>query len=94
MVRIDRLFTTAEAGRELGLTSDAVCKLARDGKIEVVTQVVRGEGKSPRKYVRASELQRYIRELNDTTKKIEPKQGKRMRHPGLAKEIAEAKSYL
>jgi hypothetical protein len=94
MVRIDRLFTTAEAGRELGLTSDAVCKLARDGKIEVVTQVVRGEGKSPRKYVRASELQRYIRELNDSTKQVEPNRGKKIRRAGLAKEIAQAKSYV
>ena len=92
----DRLYSASKAGELIGgLSADAVNRLARDGKIKVVTQCVRGKGKTLRRYVRESELNRYIETLEDESQKEkEPKPCKRTRHPGLAREIAEAKSYV
>lgn len=92
---IDRLYSTFDAGQLLGgLTPEAVCQLGRDGKLELVAQVVRGEGKSPRRFVRESELKRYIEELEVHKRGLRlPKRTRRFK-TGLAKEIAEAPDYI
>ena len=92
---VDRLYSTFQAGQLLGgLSAEAVCHLGRDGKLELVTQVVRGKGKLPHKFVRASELNRYIAELSDARPKTPATRRNKRMSSALAKEIAEATSYI
>lgn len=60
----DRLYSTSQAGQLLGgINPDDVRRLIRDGKLNAVPMIVRGKGKRPRKYIPASDLQKFIQDL-------------------------------
>ena len=94
---LDQLHDTREAGRLLGgMHPRDVLRLIHAGRLKAKAQTVRGEGKRPRLYVRASEIARYIDGLPDADgQKQQPEQpAKRQRKPkGIRAELAGVKAY-
>jgi hypothetical protein len=62
---MDQLYPYKAAGKLLGIGPDSVRQLVHDGKLESVTQVVRGRGERPRRFVTASSLESYIRQRRE-----------------------------
>lgn len=97
---MDRLYSTTAAGEILGgLHPNDVLTLIRDRKLAAVERTVRGKarGGRPRKFVKASELQRYIDSLppaGSSAEELEAPTPKRRPGPaGLAKELESATRY-
>lgn len=95
---MDRLYTTTAAGEILGgLHRNDVNILIRDRKLTAVIQPVRGRGTKPRKYIKASELERYMRELEEhaytTENPATPPRIRRRPISSLRAEIQKATQY-
>lgn len=92
----DRLLDMTAAGAALGgLHPSDVRRLGRDGKLDLVKQVVRGRSVKPRLYVRQSELDRYIRELPPAgIVETQPVVRRRGQSAELRREIAAATQYV
>ena len=93
---MDRLYDMTEAGKILGnLHPSDVRYLGKRGKLELVTQVIRGKGLKPRLYVRQSEVDRYIRELPTAgIVETQPPVRRRGQSAELRREIAAATRYV
>ena len=58
-----KLLNFHEVGELINLNESDVRRLVRDGKLQAISQIVRGTGTRPRKFVLDSEVERYIKSL-------------------------------
>lgn len=61
----ERLLSILEVGEVIGNHPNDVRKLIHDGRLSAKRQIVRGRGGRPRLKVLWSEVERYMRELDD-----------------------------
>lgn len=90
---MDRLLSTTRVGEVLGINRRDVGQLIRDGKLRAVTQVIRGKGTKARRFVRESELSRYMADLDKPAREDEPEPARVRRPRGLRAELAAAAVY-
>lgn len=95
----ERLITYRRAGEQISLKPAAVRALVAAGRLSAVSQAVGGRGLRPRRFVVASSVDAYIRELRraEAAAGAAPavEQPRRRRSPsGVRAEVAAARQYV